>query len=140
MQQEGIQSTRMPAINSLKSQPGKALLCGLEHDVAQQLRSVLLGQDIATELCPDVEGAVKLVDQSSADVVFCGFTKDLSALVDATAASARKIPVVVVSRHPEVNQWLDALEAGAHDYCAAPFDEPQLRWILQSASLSEVAA
>jgi DNA-binding NtrC family response regulator len=131
----------MPASpHAAKSQPGKALLCGLEHDVAQELRSVLAGQDIDAELCPDISRVAKFVDQTSADVVFCGFSKDLSALVNATSANPRKVPVIVVSRHPEVNQWLDALEAGAHDYCAAPFDSLQLRWILEAATSSKAAA
>ena len=31
-----------------------------------------------------------------------------------------------------VADWLDALEAGASDYCAAPFEPAQIRWVLQS--------
>ncbi|MBL8228371.1 MAG: response regulator [Bryobacterales bacterium] len=131
----------MPANSHFaKNAPERALLCGLEHDVAQELKAALRGQDVAAELCADVDKALKLVDQARADVVFCGFTSALAALVDATSAKSRKIPVVVVSRHPEVNQWLDALEAGAADYCAAPFEGTQLRWILQAASSAEIAA
>ena len=29
-------------------------------------------------------------------------------------------------------QWLDALDAGASDYCGAPFERVQLHWILNS--------
>jgi len=43
-----------------------------------------------------------------------------------------KLPVIVVSRFPEVKQWLDALDAGASDYCGAPFERVQLHWILNS--------
>lgn len=43
-----------------------------------------------------------------------------------------RLPVVVVSRLPEVRSWLDALEAGAADYCAAPFEAIHLGWILQN--------
>jgi hypothetical protein len=42
-------------------------------------------------------------------------------------------PVVVVSRLPEVSGWLDALEAGAADYCAAPFERLPMRWILETS-------
>ena len=41
-------------------------------------------------------------------------------------------PVVVVSRLPEVDAWLNALEEGAADYCAAPFEAIQLSWLLQT--------
>ena len=32
----------------------------------------------------------------------------------------------------ETQEWLDALEAGAADYCAAPFEPVQLRWLLDA--------
>lgn len=40
--------------------------------------------------------------------------------------------MVVVSRLPEVEGWLNALEAGAADYCAAPFEPAQLGWLLET--------
>jgi DNA-binding response OmpR family regulator len=42
------------------------------------------------------------------------------------------LPVVVVTRMPRTSQWLDALDAGASDYCGAPFERVQVRWILNS--------
>jgi len=44
--------------------------------------------------------------------------------------------VVVVSRIPETSEWLDALEAGATDYCAAPFERQHISWVVESALLS----
>jgi DNA-binding NtrC family response regulator len=46
---------------------------------------------------------------------------------------------VVVSRHPEISDWLDSIEAGATDYCAAPFENAQVKWIVES-SLRTVSA
>ncbi|HWB95481.1 MAG TPA: hypothetical protein VG672_02230 [Bryobacteraceae bacterium] len=42
------------------------------------------------------------------------------------------LPFVVATRLPEVKAWLDALDAGASDYCAAPFEPAQIRWIMES--------
>jgi DNA-binding response OmpR family regulator len=42
------------------------------------------------------------------------------------------LPVIVVSRLPETDEWLDALEAGAADYCAAPFEIIHLRWLFET--------
>jgi hypothetical protein len=50
-----------------------------------------------------------------------------------------RLPVVVVSRLPDVAGWLDALEAGAADYCSAPFESIHLNWILQSQLRGGVA-
>jgi|SRR5579885_3652984 DNA-binding response OmpR family regulator len=55
-------------------------------------------------------------------------------------ASERAAPVIVVTRKPRTAQWLDALDAGATDYCGAPFERVQVRWILQSAVRSEAFA
>jgi DNA-binding response OmpR family regulator len=111
----------------------RAILCGLEHDVASELRSVLHAQNVSSEVCSDMEQVLNRADR--ADVVFCPFSQKLMTLMKAIT-----VPVVIVSRHPEVSQWLDALEAGAADYCAAPFETSQLRWILQSNSLVRAAA
>jgi DNA-binding NtrC family response regulator len=43
------------------------------------------------------------------------------------------LPFVVVSRVPNTKEWLDALEAGATDYCAGPFGIRQIRWLMESA-------
>jgi hypothetical protein len=51
-----------------------------------------------------------------------------------------RLPVVVVSRLPEVATWLDALEAGAADYCSAPFESIHLDWILRNHLRAGMAA
>jgi DNA-binding response OmpR family regulator len=48
--------------------------------------------------------------------------------------SMPRLPVIVVTRLPDSQRWLDALEAGARDYCGAPFERTQLRWILETVA------
>ena len=93
-------------------------LTGLEDPVRDELWDVLRG--ISCELTDDAR---------TADIVFCGW--DLDGVTKLIGAYGGK-PVVVVSRLPDVSGWLDALEAGAADYCAAPFESIQLRWILDA--------
>jgi DNA-binding response OmpR family regulator len=109
------------------TRPARAILCGLEPDVAQELRAALGMQDVTAQLCTDVDQALSMSRDGTADVLFCPFSLQLMTLLKAIA-----VPVVIVSRQPEVNQWLDALEAGAAEYCVGPFEPTQLRWILQS--------
>ena len=40
-----------------------------------------------------------------------------------------ELPVIAVTRVPETAHWLDALDAGATDYCGAPFERVAVRWI-----------
>jgi hypothetical protein len=44
-----------------------------------------------------------------------------------------RFPTIVVSRWPEVAEWLEAIEAGAADYCAPPFEASHLGWVVRAA-------
>jgi DNA-binding response OmpR family regulator len=54
--------------------------------------------------------------------------------------SEPSVPIIVVTRRPGTARWLDALDAGATDYCGAPFERVQVRWIMQSAIRPEAYA
>jgi DNA-binding response OmpR family regulator len=75
----------------------------------------------------------------AADALFCnGDDPGYSGLVRRIRALQPGLPVVVVTRLPEAEKWLDALEAGAADYCSAPFETRQIGWLL-AAVLGHVA-
>ena len=40
--------------------------------------------------------------------------------------------LVVVTRIPNSSKWLEALEAGASDYCALPLQRQQVQWLIRS--------
>jgi CheY-like chemotaxis protein len=46
------------------------------------------------------------------------------------------LPFVVVTKNAETSEWLDALEAGATDYCSVPIGTRQVRWLMASVPLS----
>lgn len=105
----------------------------------QQMRQALLfelDETLASPLAKALEQcqwqAVQTREKhrpAKANIVFCAPDRDVLARA---FRSYRNIPVVVVSRLPEIEGWLDALEAGAADYCAAPFEAAQLRWLLDT--------
>ena len=101
------------------------LLLGLESNLGEQLGRVLehLGQRVHAEaLEPGT------LENSEADLVFAR-SQDLHTILK----TRPDLPVVVVSRLPEVSAWLDALEQGAADYCGAPFEAAQVRWVLNTS-------
>ncbi len=109
----------------------RILLIELHEDLLCDLRDAL----ISARLVPAIEEGVALeaVDWSQYDVVFCPAT--YSVLEQVLAAAARGMQqrrVIAVSRLPEVSEWLDALELGAIDYFAPPFEQSQVRWLLQT--------
>jgi DNA-binding response OmpR family regulator len=99
------------------------LLAGLETTMADELSRVLL----------QLGQSVKCADQGSGDpgeiqVIFAPETDLIGA-----QRSHPGVPVIAVSRLPEVSAWLHALEQGAADYCGAPFEARQVRWALNSS-------
>jgi len=102
----------------------KILLAGLETTIADELSRVLsqLGQSVRTAV---TGGGVEAGD---IQLIFAPET-DLAGI----QRSHPGVPVIVVSRLPEVSAWLHALEQGAADYCGAPFEARQVRWVLNSS-------
>lgn len=115
--------------------PITAALFELEEDLANELTSTLAG-------CCQVKSVQNPIPSNSrkmpqADVIFC--PADVSR-VRQLRTQYPKSSVIVASRLPEVTEWLDALEAGAADYCAAPFEPTQIRWVLESHARAAAAA
>lgn len=101
-------------------------LTGLESTLAAELDFALRSQGC--------RAADRL---RSADIVFC--PAECTALESVLTRSAGR-PVIAVSRYPETHQWLDALEAGAADYSVAPFEDVQIRWLLDRHACAQRAA
>lgn len=105
------------------------LLAGIEPCLAEELHRYLSSRGMEVTETPLVETPESSTpNEANFDLVFCETrSPGLRALLKHVSS-----PVIVVSRVPEVNDWLDAMEAGATDYCAAPFETEQLDWILES--------
>ena len=102
------------------------LLVGLDKSLAMELSQALrqFRHAVAAEPYLSAHDCIHTIDRMAAELVFC--TAEPSAyesLLDALRGQGRDVPVVVVSRYPEIEKWLDAMDAGAADYCAAPFEE-----------------
>jgi DNA-binding response OmpR family regulator len=106
----------------------RILLLQVESNLADQL-SFILAKDRHEILQADELGSAP----PNADVIFAGVEGGSYKKHLADAQTRRPhVPFIVVTRFPETEQWLDALEAGATDYCAAPFEQRQIRWLLES--------
>lgn len=113
----------------------RIVLFGLDRGLASELGSVLARQDqeVHSEPFRTPKECLATVDRLGADLVFISSERDrYLGLLEAIGRHKPDLPVVVVSRTPEVSEWLDAIEAGASDYCAAPFEASHIQWILDS--------
>jgi DNA-binding NtrC family response regulator len=109
----------------------KIKLIGLESSSAHQIRRVL---EDGFHQIEDLPVSTRVGDLLDADIVFAGGEgKYYTDLLKKVRAAKPDLPFVVVTRIPETSDWLDALEAGATDYCSAPFEARQMKWLMQSA-------
>jgi DNA-binding NarL/FixJ family response regulator len=119
-----------------------AVVYGLEALLAEPLTAALvrlgatvyhLSDDSAPEQCAN------LAERVAADVIFCGDgSPGYRSVLEAVASGGRPPAVVVVGRLGDTERWLDALEAGAFDYCAPPLEADQVLWMLESVRLRGV--
>lgn len=111
----------------LANSPSDIVLAGLDQKIAEELGQHLRTRGLSVQSCEKLD-SLDAEQVSKCALAFCDIGRnDLIAMLQAV-----KMPVVVVSRLPEVNDWLDAIEAGAADYCSAPIEREQLDWILDS--------
>lgn len=107
--------------------PARILLYRLPDDLANELRDAL----ITSHIVPAIEEETKLsaIQWDAFDLVFCPSSLIvLSSVLE--AAKGKRPHVIATSRLPESDEWIDALDLGAADYCAPPFEQPQLRWLI----------
>ena len=109
----------------------KVFLTGIDESVVHCLQRVLA---IANHQVEHRTGADPINDFLDADIVFAGGdAKQYLALLQSLRQERPTLPFVVVTRIPQTSAWLDALEAGATDYCGAPIELRQINWIMESA-------
>lgn len=109
---------------------------GLDPAIARDLEAVLPRKSTAvTRSVPtNLLAFLRVLQESRPDVLFCPARhRHLNEILE--RASAERLPVVVVTRDPDAREWIEAMDAGATDYVAAPFHREQIAWVLQSSLL-----
>jgi len=115
----------------VKSKPtamARVVLCGLDTRSAGQLEGLLV---FDVHRVRRWHYLVPVADFLNADIVFAGgLPGQYLPLLRSLRRINRTLPVIVVAAIPETAAWLDALEAGATDYCVPPFDMRQVRCLM----------
>jgi len=109
-------------------------LLGLPDDLGNQLSRVLLEESHQASRKLYVSDLRR--GPNTCAVFISGDSPDYRQTLSLLREARPGLPVIVVSRQPDAKRWLDALDAGAADYCGAPFEREQLRWIMGSLSSS----
>ena len=107
------------------------LFFGIDPELASDLQQALTGlcDGAQREALPGAADSLSTLKDGDVDLVFCNADTNVIRNLRSTAPHTL---LVAIGRFPEVSDWIDSLEAGADDYCAAPFERHQLRWIFES--------
>src|ERR1700678_3105742 len=95
------------------------LFIGLERPGHRKLKSILQAQGHC--ILHAGSGGSYAADA----VFFDGDDEQYSRVFSAIRERLPGLPVIVVTQNPSAEKWLDAIEAGAADYCSAPFEPIQ---------------
>ncbi len=110
----------------------KVVLCGLDAGAILQASRVI---DSNQHQIVPLPGTAPVHACLDADIVFaCADRNAYVPLLRAIRKARQEMAFIVVSRLPETAEWLDALEAGATDYCALPLDRQQVCALLEAAA------
>lgn len=111
----------------------RILLYGLPAELSRELRDVLITTHHVPEIQDEEELRTGSISWAEIDLVFCPARPDfLAKLLQITAQQRPRLRIIATSRLPETAEWLDSVEAGATDYCAAPFEATPIRWLLDT--------
>ncbi|MDP9053052.1 MAG: hypothetical protein M3N93_01925 [Acidobacteriota bacterium] len=113
-------------------------LIGLEQTTATQITRSLVVERHRVE---QKSQNIGITDLNNADIVFAGGEPaQYLSLLRRVREAKPALPFIVVTRVPETTEWLNALEAGATDYCSSPFESRQLHWLMEGALSRRMSA
>jgi DNA-binding NtrC family response regulator len=102
----------------LQTTKPRVVLLGLEEALSAELGAVLPAQkySLIPERFSSPAECLRTIERTGADLVFCAAESNRHlAVLEAIACQRPDVLVIVVSRAPDVSEWLDAIEAGATD-------------------------
>jgi DNA-binding response OmpR family regulator len=109
----------------------RVFLAGIEESVANRLKCVL---EVEKHRIEHRSCDAPVDDFLDADIVFaCANVKQYVPLLRTVRQARSAMPFIVVTEIPDTSAWLTALEAGATDYCSAPFELRDIHWLMESA-------
>jgi len=112
------------------------VLLAIENEMAEPLERMLRYDRHNVHVTDCMQ---KALGRSDADILFLsGDSPGYRDVVRKLTRLRPDLPIIVTNRVPDNHRWLDALDAGATDYCGAPFEAVQVRWILDAAMRAPV--
>lgn len=121
-------------MSSAAPSPTRIVFLGLDTSLGFELRRSIPGHEVLVlkRIPANLRSFTRYLERHRPDVLFCPTELSVRSAV-LTAAQKLLIPVIVVSRLPYAHDWLDAIESGAADYIAPPFEPRQMEWVMAAS-------
>ena len=105
-------------------------LIGLEETMSSEISRALTPERHRIHHEPHSAGVRSLDDVG---IIFAGGdASQCLSLLRHVRKARPALPFVVVTSSVETTAWLDAIEAGATDYCCSPIETRQIQWLMES--------
>jgi two-component system response regulator HydG len=114
----------------------RVLIVDDDHDMREALGDLFTGEGHACELTADAATALKMVDQSTFDVVVSDVRMegmDGLDMLDRLKRSHPALPVIVVTAHGDIRQAVEAAKRGAFEYLLKPCEPGDLHRVVTRA-------
>jgi two-component system response regulator FlrC len=119
----------------------KVFIIGVEQTMAAQISRAVSGERNRVQQQPHNSGVRGVADFEDVEIVFAGGDPaQYLSLLRRVRKERPALPFVVVTGGVETMAWLDALEAGATDYCCSPFEARQIQWLMESVPVKRGTA
>jgi hypothetical protein len=115
-------------VNTFNEEMSKVIFLRLDPRSSGQLGPLLAGD--GHEIHVERENAPIGLIRGSCAVFIGGMAEGYLPVVRRLRALDANLCVVVIARMAEMQDWLDAIEAGATDYWPAPFEPSQVRTLI----------
>ncbi len=112
------------------------LLLGIEDPSLKALTAILARQNHSVCSIPALPPAqaLDLAGWLRTGVICCAAQPRLyHPLIEGIRARGTGLPVVAVSSSTDVDEWLDAIQAGVWDYVSAPLEPDHVNYVVRNA-------
>ena len=114
-----------------------------EHSIRKVLQALLMREGHAVDLATNGAEAISRLGEESYELVITDLRMpgvDGMELLGFCAQQLPGLPVIVITAHGTVDTAVEALKLGAYDYITKPFEQDELRMVIDKALRREEAS
>jgi len=120
------------------SSGGRVLLVDEDLEQLEFARGIIQGIGCSVQACNSYTGGMRQLVSGAFDVIVVGQGSrnfEGRCVLEGASEFNRHLPVIVVARHLEMGCYLEAMQLGAVDYLAGPFEGMEIARVMRNWAL-----